>query len=320
MLLDDLLDSESIALERLYASNPSAINEDTVKDICKISQKQARACLRAWNHFGYVKTLTHSSGGYGIRKQNVFTDKTKALFDPARERITRRVDAAPLQVITYTKLLEKNIYLNTHEKENPSQEEKKDSTDQKADAAKDKLVTLGLSPYELSQFQDSGKLREQERAAREIESLKRFELRQRRTSKKRRIERYKKARNLWSSAEIAHEFSDRLTNFHISPWEVVKSRFIPALADARRRFNTNGEIEYLMVLKYQEIVDIKKFNTGEKLWKNFIYLFSQLAENVRSQYSSPEALEDQKQFNDRSRAKLKKAVQDLERAKNNVQD
>ena len=320
MLLGDLLDIESIALERLFASQPSAINEHTVRSICKLSQKQARTCLKAWNHFGYVKTMTHSSGGYGIRKQNVFTDKTKNLFGGNQEDVSQRVDRSRIQVSTYNKLFDKDKYLNTHEKDKPSHV--KEKNDQVSDKTRAKCEDLDQesSPFEAAQLADRERLREAEKAAAKNAARERFVAEQRNRSKKRKSKRYMKPRSEWTPVDMANEFADRLSAFHIEPWEVIRTRFAPALGDARKRFNNQADIEYLMILKFVETVDIKVFRTGDALWRNFIYLYPRLMESVRAQYSTPEEIERNDKIVERSRQKLMELKRQLEDERSNVQD
>lgn len=82
----------------------------------------------------------------------------------------------------------------------------------------------------------------------------------------------------WTSSDIGYEFSDRLLDiWNIKPWVIVKTRFLPALADMRARLHTNGEIEFEMLDLFFKSVDFQKYDDPHMLWKMFIKRAPELA-------------------------------------------
>ena len=97
---------------------------------------------------------------------------------------------------------------------------------------------------------------------------------------------------LWTSSDVGYEFSDRLMDkWNIKPWSVTKSRFIPALAEMRKRLDTNGRIEIIMMDLFFEAIDFQKYDDGEVLWKMFIKRAPELVAKAKHMVATPEQLE-----------------------------
>jgi hypothetical protein len=91
-----------------------------------------------------------------------------------------------------------------------------------------------------------------------------------------------KEKKNWTPTDVSFEFSDRLQqHWHIKPWRVTKSRFTPTLADNRRRFETDGEIECIMIDLFMETEEISKLSDPDQIAGRFIYRFSELATRAR---------------------------------------
>jgi hypothetical protein len=86
----------------------------------------------------------------------------------------------------------------------------------------------------------------------------------------------------WTPTDVSHEFSEVLLDtWHVTPWEVSKSKLAPAIATARKKFETNGEIEVKMIARFFEDVKTSHINDAEVIWKMFIYRFSELSNYVK---------------------------------------
>ena len=95
--------------------------------------------------------------------------------------------------------------------------------------------------------------------------------------------RENKLKKDWTSTDVSFEFSDRLQqHWHIAPWRVTKTRFARILADNRRRYETNGEIECLMIDRFMETEEIHRLSDPNQIAKRFIYRFSELEAYARS--------------------------------------
>lgn len=96
----------------------------------------------------------------------------------------------------------------------------------------------------------------------------------------------------WTSSDVGYEFSDRLQQkWHIKPWAVTRSRFIPALAEMRKRLDTDGQVELLMIDLFFEGIDFQKYDDAEVLWKMFIKRAPELAPKALHMVRTPAQLE-----------------------------
>lgn len=100
----------------------------------------------------------------------------------------------------------------------------------------------------------------------------------------------------WTPTDMSFEFADRIQEYwHIEPWRVTKTRFRQILADYRRKFNTNGRIEFVMMNYFFESEEISKFTDANHLMMRFFYRFSSLLTFVESRgylKTEAEAIED----------------------------
>lgn len=91
-----------------------------------------------------------------------------------------------------------------------------------------------------------------------------------------------KAKEDWTPSDSGYEFEARISNFwEIPPWSVTSSRFIPALAAARKKHGTNGQIECTMMDLFLIDDGWLKHQTGDRLWQGFIRRFSELAKTAK---------------------------------------
>ena len=109
---------------------------------------------------------------------------------------------------------------------------------------------------------------------------------------RRRIRGKKKSTLVWTSTDVAYEFADRVRDlWHIPPWQVNKTNFIPALGQARKLYSTNGEVEYLMVDLFFRSIAHDKFTNAEKLWRTFIKQFAFFHEQANAMLRTDEQKE-----------------------------
>jgi hypothetical protein len=119
--------------------------------------------------------------------------------------------------------------------------------------------------------------------------------------KQRFIRREELSKAVWRPLDIAREFADRLEDYwHISPLNLVESRFVPALAEARLKHNTNGEIEFVMLQLYFEAMDFQKHTDSDRLWRTFISRFNEFAVKARLMLVSEKQVEHAKEQADKS--------------------
>jgi hypothetical protein len=120
-----------------------------------------------------------------------------------------------------------------------------------------------------------------------------YEEQQLKKHEKRIINRREKSKENWTPSDSGYEFEDRISNiWEIPPWRVNKSRFIPALASARRKHGTDGEIECQMMDLFFIDDGWLKHQTGDHLWQAFIRQFPALAKTAKAM--QPEVFTEEK--------------------------
>jgi hypothetical protein len=115
------------------------------------------------------------------------------------------------------------------------------------------------------------------------------------TAQKRFSERKNRVVKDWSATDVSFEFANRVHEFfHIKPWQVTKTRFTQALGEARKKHDTNGEIEVEMLNLFFASMDFSKYSDADALWKIFISRFSELSSQAKLRINSSEDLETAK--------------------------
>jgi len=110
---------------------------------------------------------------------------------------------------------------------------------------------------------------------------------------KRLVGRNNKPQLAWTPSDTCYEFADRLLqHWHIKPWVLKETKFIVALADHRRRYDTNGEIEVKMMDLFFSTFDFQTQNDPEYLSRIFLNMFPRLAEQSKGMVRTDEELED----------------------------
>ena len=97
--------------------------------------------------------------------------------------------------------------------------------------------------------------------------------------RKRKFEaRQGKPMELWTATDVSFEFADRLQEiWQIKPWRVTKSKFTPALSQARKTYETNGEMEVRMIERFLSNYHANPHTDANIVWKQFIAQYSSLA-------------------------------------------
>jgi len=68
MEVEPLTQEERVWLREYHRQNPEKINKFTLVELCE-------RLLKAWHEKGCIELVVKSSGGYGVSKRNVFTQK-----------------------------------------------------------------------------------------------------------------------------------------------------------------------------------------------------------------------------------------------------
>ena len=150
-------------------------------------------------------------------------------------------------------------------------------------------------PYEFFDKTSSDDDAIAERIKAQEENKKQYQEEREAANAKKIVKREDLPKSAWSSLDIGYEFADRLhQKWHIKPWSLRQSRFSPALSSMRKRLDTNGEIEYMMLNLFFDSIDFDKYDDAEVLWKMFISRAPSLVEQARKAVSTPEDLEQAK--------------------------
>jgi hypothetical protein len=91
-----------------------------------------------------------------------------------------------------------------------------------------------------------------------------------------------KERKDWTPTDSAFEFASRIYEiWNIKPWQVTQSKLVQAIAQNRRKYETNGELEFQMMNRFFELADIEeiisKIDDANTMWQMYIYRFANLA-------------------------------------------
>ena len=105
----------------------------------------------------------------------------------------------------------------------------------------------------------------------------------------RRLPKEQVPRQAWSCAEVADHFIDlAVQEKQISSVSFTKTRFVPALSQKRKAFDTNGEIECRMIDLFFEATSHEKFANGDILWKIFMDRYPTLVPMAAGSVVDPE--------------------------------
>lgn len=96
-------------------------------------------------------------------------------------------------------------------------------------------------------------------------------------------------RQAWSCAQVADYFiSEMSLRWGISHFTIAKSRFTPALAQKRKAFGTDGELECRMIDLFFESLQHEKFSNGTALWGYFVKRYPEFEQLARATMVDPE--------------------------------
>lgn len=110
----------------------------------------------------------------------------------------------------------------------------------------------------------------------------------------------------WGVRDVCFEFASRISeHFHIAPWEVTQSRFSGALAGARTRLSTDGEIEVRAMEIFFSQINIKEYKDAEILWKLYVSRLPGLVGQAKMTMPNENAKEVAKKARDKARRELR---------------
>jgi hypothetical protein len=101
---------------------------------------------------------------------------------------------------------------------------------------------------------------------------------------------------MWSTNQSSSEFIKRLEDmWHVKPWTVSQAPFRASLANARKAYDTDGEIEILMMdLYFKQIAHETSIDNPEHIWRRFIQQFSSLAIEAKRSRVTDDDIETEK--------------------------
>ena len=100
----------------------------------------------------------------------------------------------------------------------------------------------------------------------------------------------------WTPQDCAYEFIRRIEElWDISPISLTESGFIGALAGARVRNDTDGELEVEMMNIFFSSLTDGKYLDGNVIWRMFISRFSALAAQARTRVHSEDEIQKAKE-------------------------
>jgi DNA-binding MarR family transcriptional regulator len=137
-----------------------------------------------------------------------------------------------------------------------------------------------------------------------------------RRDKKRRDREYRDTRNAkaektmaskinrtpadWTIDNAVFEFASRMVRWDVSPWESSRRPFQAAFARSRRDFDTNGEVEVMMMdIFFGRLDHEKKLKDPDMVWKLFIRDFNSLRIAAEQRMVTPEMIVKAEEISDK---------------------
>lgn len=127
--------------------------------------------------------------------------------------------------------------------------------------------------------------------------------------RKARLSRHEVPQNEWTPTDIGYEFADRIFKiWHIKPWSVTNSRFIPAIGEMRKKHNTDGAIEVRVMDLFFESISFEKYDDAEKLWRLFIYRFPNYLLQAKASTMPAEESDEEIRLRSKALSRLRRDV------------
>jgi hypothetical protein len=134
-----------------------------------------------------------------------------------------------------------------------------------------------------------------------------------RRDKERRDREYREARNVraeknmaaninripahWTVDNAVYEFARRMIRWDIPPWESSRRPFQAAFARSRKDFNTNGEIEIIMMdIFFGRLDHEKKIKDPDMVWRLFIRDYNSLKIAAEQRVITPDSFAEAKEL------------------------
>jgi DNA-binding MarR family transcriptional regulator len=142
-----------------------------------------------------------------------------------------------------------------------------------------------------------------------------------RRDKERRDREYREARNAraeknmasninripahWTVDNAVYEFARRMIRWDIPPWEGSRRPFQAAFARSRKDFNTNGEIEIIMMdIFFGRLDHEKKIKDPDMVWRLFIRDYNSLKIAAEQRVITPDSFAEAQELSDRQMEKF----------------
>ena len=246
----------------------------TYRHLAKVTQEGADAiktALKELENEGYIQRKSYKLGSRFVT-ESVLTEEAQQFF--ASERVSRSL--LQLAGLTSTSYLTTNLLtISTGEAREEYQ-----------------TVEVENMPYDFfGKTSSDDEAVEERRKAQEQKKLEYAEAKSATQAKRSMIRQNLKPKD-WTSLDLGHEFAHRVHQmWHIQPWSLTQSRFVPALADMRKRLDTDGEVEVLMLDIFFQSINTEKYDSADVLWKMFITRAPQLAPQAKRLLEAPERFE-----------------------------
>jgi flagellar biosynthesis GTPase FlhF len=266
-----------------------AVNTDsllTISDLMskyRISEYAAKKIRKELTELGFIVTRRENQGGGFIMKRTYVTpegyDYVAGLniepFD--RQAIIRRRSITQLH---------KSIELTSQLVPNTSKNNSYKIPEKIREGEK-----MGYEFFKPASSEDDSDARAAKRLH-EADRMEEYAQEKARVQKNKLVHRLDKQREDWTPSDVAAEFADRTKDvWGLPTWSVSQTKFVPSLKSARDRNATNGKIECEMIDMFFISVKGKRWDSGEQLWRTFLYRFQDLSVAAKKKLSTPEKLD-----------------------------
>lgn len=257
-----MISAKAYGVLRFIQDNPDKVSADTLADVFPEGRAYFLSALKELRDAGFIVTCRKQINGrwvtYSVLSELGHRSSETALLSPQSQQNSNK----------------ELIHIHTETVKNPP------TGSETYQSMEVNLMAWGGLFESQSSMDKEDKIAEARKAQKN--ALAEFREQQEAKQEKRITHRSQKPKSSWTSSDVAYEFADRINqNWNIKPFTVTQTRFIQALSLARKKQQTDGEIECRAIDLFFGAIKIDKYKDGDVLWKMFVSQFPGLIHQLR---------------------------------------
>jgi hypothetical protein len=248
---------------KLFIDNPSiAVNSASLQTHMEVSRRKSRALIAELEAAGYLDRRTNSRYGTRIKLST---------------RVPKLVPSQSLYSSTASSSISNSVTASTTDI----------ATNKLSDEVRWKEESVGWDFFEPTSTEDDERLRERQKH----EAMKKAEYAEEKAKVAQKRSTHRSAINPvhWTVKDVAFEFADRMSNYwNIKPFDIIQSRFVHSLSAFRKKHDTNGAIELVLIDMFFAGLKAEKYQDGNHLWRSFLHYAPSMVQDARMRVITPE--------------------------------